>query len=94
MSQFRTQPPPGFAAYKTTPEFTEATVPKALLNDHDTKPGVWAVIEVLEGRLAFRLADPPAETVVKAGETLACPPQARHHVTPLGQVRFRIAFWR
>lgn len=44
--------PQGLHAYRRTPEFTETTIPKTLLSAHTTKQGTWALIHVLEGRLA------------------------------------------
>ena len=53
--------PPGCKAYRSSPVFTEATVPPALLRSHRTAPGTWALIHVLEGRLLYRAlgAEPP-----------------------------------
>lgn len=87
-------PPPGFAPYRTTPIFNAATIPAGLCGDHATKPGVWAVIQVLEGVLTFAAVDPTEATEIHAGERLACAPERRHRVTPSEDVRFRIEFWR
>lgn len=35
-----------------TPVFDENTLPAALRREHRTKPGVWGVIRVLDGRLS------------------------------------------
>lgn len=84
--------------YRRTDEFTEATVPAGLLKAHTTKAGSWALIHVLEGRLAYRIVDPrrPAtETVLTPG---AAPgvvePTVLHEVEPLGAVRFYVEFHR
>ena len=45
--------PKTLSAYKKTPNFTEVTVPKAFLQAHATKDGVWARLHVLEGCLTF-----------------------------------------
>ena len=90
--------PPDVQVYKRTAEFTEATVPAGLLRDHETKPGVWALIHVLEGRLAYRVTDPRRP----ASETVLTPssgpgviePTIRHAVEPLGPVRFYVEFYR
>ena len=50
--------PPGVQPYRRTDVFTELTVPVALLKAHTTKEGAWALIHVLEGRLAYRIDDP------------------------------------
>jgi tellurite resistance-related uncharacterized protein len=90
--------PPDVRPYKRTADFTEATVPEGLRRAHDTKPGVWALIHVLEGRLAYRLTDPRRP----AGETILTPgadpgvvePTILHEVEPLGPVRFYVEFHR
>ena len=50
-------------AYRRTPEFTEATVPPALLKAHTTKDGTWALIHVLRA------------ACVIGSRTRAAPPQ-------------------
>jgi tellurite resistance-related uncharacterized protein len=90
--------PPDVRPYRRTPDFTEATTPQGLLRAHDTKPGVWGLIHVLEGRLAYRVTDPrrPAsETILSPdGEPGVVEPTIRHEVQPLGAVRFHIEFHR
>lgn len=92
MSETERQWPEGLVAYKRTPEFTETTVPAGLLRSHSTKPGVWAKIHVLSGRLRFtdlvlgisRDLDEGVHTVVY--------PEAEHEVAPQGEVRFFVEF--
>jgi tellurite resistance-related uncharacterized protein len=90
--------PPDVRPYQRTPEFTEATTPAGLLRAHDTKPGVWGLIHVLEGRLAYRVTDPrrpPSETVLTSESGLGVvEPTIRHEVEPLGPVRFYVEFHR
>jgi tellurite resistance-related uncharacterized protein len=90
--------PPDVRPYKRTPEFTEATVPAGLLRDHDTKAGVWALIHVLEGRLAYRVTDPrrAAQELVltPSSDPGIIEPTIRHAVEPLGPVRFYVEFHR
>lgn len=90
--------PTDVSAYKRTPDFTEATVPAGLLREHDTKPGVWGLIHVLEGRLAYRVTDPrrPAcETILTPeGGPGVVEPTIRHEVDPVGHVRFYVEFHR
>lgn len=90
--------PFGVRPYRRTPAFTEATIPEALKRAHDTKPGVWALIHVLQGRLAYRVTDPqrPASEIVLTPE--AAPglvePAILHEVEPLGPVSFYVEFYR
>ena len=87
--------PPGCAAYRSTPVFTEATVPPALLRSHRTAPGTWALIRVLEGRLLYRVLDPPSERVLDpSGAPGLVEPGVPHEVVPLGLVRFQVEFHR
>ena len=85
-------------AYRRTPEFTEATVPPALLKAHTTKDGTWALIHVLAGRLRYRIEDPRRAV----SETILTPdtapgvvePTILHAVEPQGAVRFFVEFHR
>jgi tellurite resistance-related uncharacterized protein len=88
--------PSGLVPYRRTSEFTETTVPAALLRSHSTKEGAWGSICVLEGRLAYRITDPrrPAsETILSAdAEPGVVEPTILHEVEPLGRVRFYVQF--
>jgi tellurite resistance-related uncharacterized protein len=90
--------PPDVRAYQRTPEFTRATVPAGLLRAHDTKPGVWGLIHVLEGRLAYRVTDPrrPTSEIVLTPDTGpgVVEPTIVHEVELLGPVRFYVEFHR
>lgn len=87
--------PAGHVAYRRTAEFTESTVPSALLSRHGTKPGVWARIHVLEGVLLYRLLEPyEEEQRLEAGAVGIVLPGVEHEVRPLGQVRFFVEFHR
>jgi tellurite resistance-related uncharacterized protein len=79
-----------------TAEFTETTTPAALRAAHATKDGAWALIHVLEGRLAYRIVD-SRRLASKAVLTAAAPPGVveptiLHEVEPLGPVRFYVEF--
>jgi tellurite resistance-related uncharacterized protein len=84
--------------YRRTAEFTEATVPQALLNAHSTKPGTWGLIHVMEGRLSYRIEDPhrPVSEIVLTSQDPpgVVEPTILHAVTPLGPVRFFVEFHR
>jgi len=90
----RFQWPDDFEAYKRTPEFTAATVPKGLLKEHSTKTGVWARIVVLEGRLRYVVAPLNAAFVLDPATPGTVVPEVLHHVAPLGDVRFYVEFYR
>ncbi|MBC6983161.1 DUF1971 domain-containing protein [Caulobacter sp. 17J80-11] len=88
--------PDDLVPYKRTPDFTETSAPAGLLRAHATKDGVWALIHVLEGRLAYRITDPrrPAgeQVLTPEGEPGVVEPTVLHEVEPLGAVRFYVEF--
>ncbi len=86
--------PAEFTAYRRTPEFTQDTVPAALLGSHDTKRGVWALIHVQEGKLRYCIENPPSECILEPGRPGVVEPEVRHRVELLGPVRFYVEFHR
>ena len=87
--------PDDFTTYKTTETFTEETMPAGLRRDHATKAGVWARIVVSEGRLGYHVHPPIERSVELApGSPGIVVPEVRHHVEPLGPVRFHVEFLR
>jgi tellurite resistance-related uncharacterized protein len=90
--------PDGVVMYRQTPIFTETTVPAGLLSDHRTKEGVWGMIRVLEGKLAYRIKDSrrPYVEFVLTPKTIpaAIEPTITHEVEPCGPVRFFVEFYR
>ena len=84
--------------YRKTAVFTEATVPAGLLRAHTTKEGAWALIHVLEGRLAYHVDDPRrlASTVVLTvdGPPGVVEPTILHNIEPLGPIRFFVELFR
>jgi len=87
--------PPGVSSYKRTPEFTAATVPEGLLKAHQTKQGTWGKIVVLEGLLQYRILEPEIEEIVLSPDVPGVvEPTVFHEVTPMGEVRFYVEFYR
>lgn len=90
--------PPQVRPYRRTGEFTETTVPPALLRAHTTKDGTWGMIHVLTGRLVYRITDPrqASSEVVLTADTApgVVEPTILHAVEPLGPVRFFVEFHR
>ena len=81
--------------YRRTPEFTEASVPAGLLKQHSTKAGTWGKIQVLEGRLRYRILAPEPEEILLTPERFGVvEPQVPHEVCPDGPVRFYVEFHR
>lgn len=96
MSEYSTQHPgtlpPGVVAYRRTNEFTEQTLPAGLRKDHSTKPGVWALIHVLEGRLRYCVPSWRYDEVLEPGKLGIVAPEVEHFVEPQGAVRMFVEF--
>lgn len=90
--------PPGVKPYGRTGEFSETSVPRALLKAHSTRDGAWALIHVVQGKLAYRITDPrrPAREWILSPEEPpgVVEPTILHEVAPLGAVRFYVEFHR
>ena len=87
--------PDGLVKYFESEVFTEKTVPEKLLTLHDTKPGVWARIVVLEGSLDYVVPDAPERNCrLEPGFDGVIRPTEPHRVELLGMVRFKVEFLR
>jgi tellurite methyltransferase len=86
--------PNNFIPYKRTSVFTEESVPAALKKDHSTKTGVWAKINVEEGRLRYRVPLLGAEMDLSQDKIGIVVPEVLHSVDPLGKVRFFVEFYK
>lgn len=84
--------PANVRPYRRSAVFDEATIPAGLRRRHCTKPGVWGVIRVLDGRLHYRVLDGGAESILDPGHPGVAQPEQLHEVEPLGRVRFFIEF--
>lgn len=92
----RSELPAGYAPYHRSAPLRTGSIPDALLRQHDTKPGVWARLEVSSGSLDFieRLEQGERHTLVPAGAHAVIRPGVAHRVAPNGDVEFTIQFWR
>lgn len=79
-------------SYKQSAVFDETTMPAGLRRRHCTKPGVWGVIRVIDGRLRYRILDGGAESILDSDHPGVAQPEEMHAVEPLGRVRFYIEF--
>ncbi len=86
--------PAGLRPYNRTPLFTEATIPTGLARHHSTKAGVWGLIRVIEGRLRYRIIEPPVESILDPTHPGIVQPTQLHEVAALGPVRFFVEFYR
>lgn len=89
----RLEMPEGLVAYKRTAEFDETSVPAGLRKNHSTKQGVWGLIQVLSGRLRYRIDGLGGlELLLEPGRQGVVVPEVLHHVEPDGPVRFFVEF--
>lgn len=79
--------------YRSTPVFDEKTLPAALRGEHRTKAGVWGVIQVIEGRLKFILADGTGETILTPDQPGLVQPEQTHRVETIGPMLMQIHFY-
>ena len=79
--------------YKRTSVFDENTLPAGLRREHRTKPGVWGIIRVLEGRLRYQVLDPASVTILEPGHPGLVQPDEPHLVEPLGRMRMQVEFY-
>jgi tellurite methyltransferase len=79
---------------RSSPVWTEDTMPAGLRRRHRLAPGTWARIHVQKGRLRFTMAtDPPLVRELGGGESVqGVPPGIEHEVEPDGEVEFTIDF--
>ncbi|QLF93225.1 DUF1971 domain-containing protein [Pseudomonas sp. ABC1] len=89
---YPTRLPEDVRAYRRTADFDEQSLPAALRKDHATKPGVWALIHVLEGELRYCVADWGLDVVLVPGQPGIVAPQVLHFVEPRGAVRLFVEF--
>lgn len=83
--------------YRSSPVFTEGSVPEALRRGHTTAAGVWGRITVLEGSLRYRITDPgvsPEEHILTPDQPGVVEPRVEHEVEVIGPVKFQVDFHR
>lgn len=87
--------PSDVVPYRRTPEFNQESTPGGLLESHQTKPGTWGEIVVLEGSLLYRVLEP---AIREYQLTPDCPgviaPTIRHAIAPSRDARFYVQFYR
>jgi tellurite resistance-related uncharacterized protein len=92
------QLPDGLVPIRSTPLFTECTLPAGLRANHCTKEGSWGVIRLITGLLRYEVCDPrrPRSSVVLTpdGPPGIIEPTILHWVEPVGPVEFQVEFWR
>ena len=91
----RSEIPDGYHPYRRTADFTERSVPGALLRSHSTRPGVWALIRLSRGQLGYHVHAPfHRQELLTPDSPGVVLPEVEHHVAPSGPVEFFVEFWR
>ncbi len=81
--------------YKRTPIFNESNIPAGLLKDHNTKSGVWGIINVIEGKLEYCITDADNETHdLNPDKFGVVEPEVKHFIKPIGPVKVFIEFYK
>ena len=52
------------------------------------------MIHILEGKLRYCIETPLSESILEPGQPGVIEPETRHHVEPIGPVRFYLEFHR
>lgn len=85
--------PSGLTPAGSSLEFTERTIPDALLREHALAAGRWAVLNVIAGRLSFVDLETGEARAITAPGRIAITPQTPHRLSLDGDVRCRIDFF-
>lgn len=80
--------------YKKTPIFNAQNVPKAILEKHNTKEGVWGKLVVLSGTLKFVDLENGKELVLGKGEFQIIEPTKWHKLILIENPEFYIEFFK
>jgi|TARA_R100001244_G_scaffold47550_3_gene42287 tellurite resistance-related uncharacterized protein len=80
--------------YGASPIFDERSLPDSLRNEHETKPGAWGLLRVLEGEVELVFLDPPSSRRVTVDDPAPIPPQSPHFVRLAGPMRMQVEFYR
>lgn len=79
--------------YRSTPVFTNDTLPAALRRAHCTKAGVWGQLHVLAGTIAYVIEATQQQQMLHAGDCVVIEPQQLHYVEPSADIQMRIDFF-
>ena len=80
--------------HKSTPVFNQDTIPKAILNRHNTKAGTWGKLVILSGSVLFVDLENNVEIKATPERPVNIVPQAWHHLKTCGPVELKVEFYR
>jgi tellurite resistance-related uncharacterized protein len=81
------------APYRSTPVFTNDSLPQALCRAHSTKSGVWGLLKVLRGSIIYVIEETGERQLVCAPHSVVILPQQQHHVEPQGDMEMQVDFY-
>ena len=81
-------------AYTRTTTFSSAKIPPGLLRDHETKVGVWGVINLVSGSLKYHVPSRNESHLLRPGHPGIVEPTVAHCVESIGDASFFIEFYR
>ncbi len=84
----------GAVPYKRTPVFDQDTLPAGLRRAHATKPGIWGVVRVIEGKLRLRFDADGSGDLLDADHPGLLPPERLHQVEPVGLMKMQVEFYQ
>ena len=88
--------PPTVEPYRTIGPFHQDSLPMGLLKNHNTKAGVWGLLEVIEGDIKYVITEVGNECEYLLSKTIpgVIVPEQKHHLELVGDVVFTITFFR
>ena len=79
--------------YRSTPIFTNGTLPEALRRAHSTKAGVWGLLKVIRGSVLYMIEETGERREVHAPQSVVIEPMQLHSVEPLGDMEMQVDFY-
>lgn len=80
--------------YRRTRIFDQVTVPPALLSQHQTKDGAWAVVRIMDGQVVLHFEGAAIQPIVLDPQNPGfIEPRRPHHLELQGPVRFQLEFF-
>ncbi len=89
----RAELPAGLCVVRSSAQWSNESIPPALLRSHRLPHGTWGWLQVREGELRFTMnVQPVFSRDVSAGYCQAIPPGVNHYVEAKGHVLFTLSF--
>ena len=87
--------PDGVEPYRRIGPLGPADLPSGLLRSHSLAAGVWGLLALEEGHIAFVWEDGSGDRFdLVPSEEVVIPPQVLHHLETTGEFRLSITFLR